>query len=923
MLKSKTFSRILLFVLILSLTAIPAGLVQGSAAAEKGAAWTPGETVASVGCEDATWSENARGTGEYTVTVPAAGEYMLLLTYQAINDAVEAIECQITVHDRSASVTLSQSYVYDQYPFLTDERDDEVRPKLIKEKNLMSMPAYDSDGSSACPLLFAFQQGDNTIQVQSIGGSVSIKEIAVVQPVAVPSYTEYQQYTPTVKNYYQTLEAENVSRLSDRTLQLQSLAEAGLSPETYGRRVYNTLGGKSWKYPGQWLEWELYAPEDGVYQVAFKYIQNVNNSLHAYRRVEIDGQVPFVEMLCVPFEYTTSWTNKVLGDNEPYLFYLTKGSHTLRMTSVNEPYYELYEALLEVAAEVKALDIQVKGATGLLADTQVDAYKIYQLQKYIPDISQQLTALSESIAFRLNQLCALTGMTPDKFDVLRYESRNLLNFAEDPDLITKSFDALTRVQTNITSFAVTLTDQPLMLDTVMLKSPDGTFGQAGPGLWGQFVYFIKQLIASFTDDHGNTQVVTGQAVEVWTQRNRDYVNLMQQYANEYFTPQTGLTVNVNYIPGQDILILANSAGMQPAVVTGISRDVPFNFALRNAILPLDEFDGYETLRANVTPGAMIPYRFSGHEYALPEEVIFNVLFYRQDIFDDYNLTVPHTWEDAQRMVPTLQQNNMNFWLAWGDWLTFYYQFGTDAYTPNGLDLTLDSEEGYAVFKYWSELYTKYNFPQRIGSFYQNFRYGYIPVGVSSLQDYFLLKLAAPELSGTWRIAPIPGIVNNDGVNVRWESGDERGVMLFKTDARREAEGWAFIQWWLDTETQTNYALDLESAFGQEFRWFSANPEVVRHIPWDENDKKVILTQMQWFKGIPYSPGGSYLLEREMKNALSEVVIDKKNYRDSLEKASQGIRKEMIKTQREFGFTDENGNVLRQLDMLDVPLPAND
>jgi ABC-type glycerol-3-phosphate transport system substrate-binding protein len=323
----------------------------------------------------------------------------------------------------------------------------------------------------------------------------------------------------------------------------------------------------------------------------------------------------------------------------------------------------------------------------------------------------------------------------------------------------------------------------------------------------------------------------------------------------------------------------------------------------------------------IPAGQMVPYHFVGHDYALPEEVVFNVLFYRQDLFDQYSLSVPHTWEDSQKMVSTLQQNHMNFWLQWGDWITFYYQLGMDPYTPDGLEIKMDNEQGFAIFKYWSELYTKYNFPQRIGSFYQNFRYGYIPIGVSSLQDYFLLKLAAPELTGVWRIAPIPGMEDSEGDILRYQSGDQRGVMLFKTDEEREAAGWEFLKWWMDTETQKNYALDLESAFGQEFRWFSGNPEVVKAIPWDENDRKVILTQLSWFKGIPYTPGGSYMLEREMKNALSSVVIDKKNYRDMLEEATKATRKEMDKTLKEFGFLDEQGNVLKTMDILEVPKPV--
>jgi ABC-type glycerol-3-phosphate transport system substrate-binding protein len=499
--------------------------------------------------------------------------------------------------------------------------------------------------------------------------------------------------------------------------------------------------------------------------------------------------------------------------------------------------------------------------------------------------------------------------------------RNLNRFANNLDLITNSFDSLLRIQTNVASFAVTLIEQPLLLDTVIVASVDQEIPRARPTPWATTSFMARQLVSSFTDDRGTIAVRDPNVLQIWSLRNRDNINFMQQHANEFFTPYSGIEVAINFIPGADLLVLANAAGEQPAVVSGIGQDVPFNFALRNALVPLSQLDGFDRLVANVPPGAMVPYNFAGNFYALPEELTFNVLFFRQDIFDEFNLAPPATWEDTKRMLPTLQQNNMDFWIAWGDWLTFYYQFEVPPYTPDGLDLALDSEAGFQVFRYWSELYTRFNFPVRIGSFYQSFRHGHIPVGISTLQDYFMFNIAAPELAGQWGVAPVPGIVNDDGINVRWQAGGQNGIILFRTDEEREAQGWEFIEWWLDTETQTNFALDLEFSLGQEFRWFSANPQVVDAIPWDENTRRTIMTQMEWFKGQPFAPGGSYLLEREMRNALADVVLDGRNYRDTLHGAMRATRQEMQRVQRLFNIIDDDGNVLRTVDMIEVPLPA--
>ena len=885
--------------------------------------YAAGNEVARIDLGEITWDAYARGDVSHQVQIPAAGNYMLIFTYRAIIDTVQPMELLITIGDTSYVVALEQSYTFDQFPFVQDERGDERRPRLIKDMSWMTTPAYRANGGLSVPIMFYMNAGANTITIESIGGAVSLKDMAVVSTVRIPDYATYRAQTPGGNAVGQLLitEAQDVARISTRTIQLHSLSEAGLSPETYGRTVFNTIGGVSWQFPGQWVEWTVTVPETGYYNIAFKYQQNLNPALHSFRRVEINGQVPFAELLNVPFPFSASWSNLVLGGSEPFMFFLPAGEHTIRLTSVNEPYFEVYDNLLAIAEEIRVLDVYIKGITGVFNDRQVDTHRIFQLDRYIPDLSERLTNLANSIQTQMNILSDITGTPYSRFDLLRHEVRTLNRFANNIDLITNSYDALLRSQTNVASFAVTLTESPLIFDTVMVASPDRGFPRARPSAFGTASFMTRQLVSSFTDDRGTVAVRDPEVIQVWVQRGRDYINLMQQHANEFFTPYSGIQVSMNFIPDAQLLILANAAGQQPAVVSGIGRDVPFNFALRNALVPLNQLDGFDQLVQNVPPGSMVSYHFAGNSYALPEELIFNVLYFRRDIFDDFNLAPPSTWDDAKRIIPTLQQNNMNFWIAWGDWLTFYYQFEIPAYTPDALDLALDSEAGFQVFRYWSELYTRFNFPHRIGSFYQSFRHGHIPVGISTLQDYFFLRLAAPELAGLWGIAPVPGIVNEDNINVRWQSGDQRGVVLFRTDEDREAKGWEFIQWWMDTDTQRNFALDLEFSLGQEFRWFSANPEVVAAIPWDENDRRTIMTQLEWFKGIPFAPGGSYLLEREMRNALSDVVIDGRNYRDTLHSAIRATRQEMHRVQRQFNIIDDDGNVLRHLSMLEVPLPA--
>ena len=78
-------------------------------------------------------------------------------------------------------------------------------------------------------------------------------------------------------------------------------------------------------------------------------------------------------------------------------------------------------------------------------------------------------------------------------------------------------------------------------------------------------------------------------------------------------------------------------------------------------------------------------------------------------------------------------------------LPFIYQFGGDLYQPNGMSTAINTEETLKGMKLMSELFTLYNLPQRVANFYNHFRYGLLPIGVSDLSTYILLSTAASEL----------------------------------------------------------------------------------------------------------------------------------------------------------------------------------
>src|SRR5690606_13248178 len=216
-------------------------------------------------------------------------------------------------------------------------------------------------------------------------------------------------------------------------------------------------------------------------------------------------------------------------------------------------------------------------------------------------------------------------------------------------------------------------------------------------------------------------------------------------------------------------------------------------------------------------------------YGIPETQNFNVLFYRRDILNNLNLDVPDTWDDVLDMLPELQRYGMNFYSmlsstsafeSYGATMPFIMQHGGKIYTQDALRATLDSEEVISAMTLMSDLFTVYALPLEVGSFYNQFRYGNIPVGIGDFGMYIQLLFAAPEIAGLWDIAPLPGIELNGVVNRSYD-GASTSSMIFKNSSK-QLEAWEFLKWWMSTETQTLYAENLMTAFGAEYMWNTAN-----------------------------------------------------------------------------------------------------
>ena len=879
-----------------------------------------GLTEAEIGGERALCWQTGLGSVTFRVTVPARGLYQLAVRYAQLDSNSGQIERGVRINGalpfrESGAFLFPKQFEDAEYPFRRNEYNNEIRPRQTGVMTAREILLAERSALTEEPLLFLLEEGENTLTLTGVKGSLAILGITLKAPAAPPAYADYLAGCAGVPEAKETLvlEAERILHRSSKSIQNMTFSNPEVSPAEAGQKLLNAIGGGSWNAAGDYVEWAFTAPEDGLYRLGFHYLQNYNMALTAFRRIEIDGAVPFREFAAVGFPFKSNWEMLVPEQR----VHLTAGPHTLRLTVTNAPYAEAWGRLTAVVNRLKALDLYVTEIIG----SDSDVYRIWKLERYIPTIAEDLRDMVRELREIHAQLGGIIS-APGNLGSMDAAISDLEVLAGDHNRIAKRSDALSSIYTTLSNWEDNMMSQPMALDRIMLAGSREQMPPVKQGFFASLGYTLSSFGKSFFSSDDTSLGRDGETVTVWVQRNRDYVDMMQLMADELFTPQTGIRVRISYCPpGTQLLVLANAAGEQPDVVTGVDIALPFEFGIRNALVDLSKLEGFDEIVSHLPQGSRIPQYFSGAEYGIAEEIRVKVLFWRTDVIESLGLKVPETWEETTHVLSTLLQQNYAFFYPYGDYLTFFFQNDVDVYTPDGRGLAFTNEAGYAAYRQWTELYVKYGLQPQMSSFYQHFRIGDVPMGIADIDQYIQFDMAAPDISGDWAIALVPGTPAADGVLQRWQAGAQTSAVMFKTNAEREARAWEFMRWWLSTDTQYQFAEQMENNYGEAFRWFSANTDVVAQQNWPEDTKAVLLEQMAWYKQLPMVPGGSYMTSRELWNAWTRIVVDKGNYREEIETAVDDIELEIGIKQQEMGYIDQDGQVLIPMSLMTIGRPA--
>lgn len=867
---------------------------------------------------------------EFTVDVPKSGLYNIGFDCLVLSDGLVSNEAGLQVNGayeyfEARRVIVSSLWENSTQIFPRDRYNNEVMPSQNRVDKWQSELMADASHIQPGALKMNLNQGKNMIKLALNSGELYLGNIKIISPKPNMSYSEYkQQYSGKVapKDVMLTTEAEKYTYKNDTAINAIVSRDLEVSPYSTNELLLNTLGGITWNKGGQAVYYSINVPEDGLYKIGFKYTQSIKANSKVYRTITIDDKVPFKELEHYGFDYTNKWDTTVLGNgNEEYRFYLSKGVHTLGLEADSSIFSDVINSITDSLKQINDTSLQIKKLVG----NSVDQNRDWEISDYMPNIQTDLNKLADTISRQHDNAVKLNNGNENSQGLISMNLavKQLRDLAKEPNKIPSKLSQLsegTGSAAQVLSQAMEeFESQPLTIDRFYVTSIDTNVSKDNVSIIKKFVEGIKRFIYSFIPKKTEEAKETV-TLNVWVNRPRNYLDLMQKMADEKFTPNSKVKINFSLMPNEQKLILANASGTAPDIGLGISNWQPYELGIRGTALDLKQFKDFSSYIGKFSPGALIPMIADGKTYGIPETQDFYVLFYRKDILNSLGIPVPDTWDDVIKILPELQRYGMNFYSSLSSGAgskpfmftsPFIYQNGGDIFNKDGMSTALDSEASLKGIKFMTDLFTIYGLPQQVPNFYEHFRDGTLPIGVGTFNTYVQLMNAAPELKGSWAIAPSPGIKDASGNVVRWQPGSATAGMIFKNTAHPQ-EAWEFLKWWMDTDTQSEFANQLQTLYGGEYMWNTANLDAFKQLPWAPEDKQVVLEQWKWLREVPKIPGG-YMAERELSNIWNEVVFDNKNPRAAVDDSVLTINKEIQRKMEEFKYM-KNGKIMHPYDV---------
>ena len=855
------------------------------------------------------------GEAKFTFNIPEDAQYRIGIEYYDASDSTLPVNCNIAIDGafpcyEMRNQQFESEWKFESDVFGTDRYGNEIVPESVRIEKWRTKYFCDAAAITMDPFWFELSAGSHTLELHCSQGAIIIGKIILSGEETV----EYGKTgTPEGDECY-TIEGERFAYKNSASIRPAGEYDATVTPYDYSKLKLNMLSGGSFSDGGQSVTYSFNVDKSGYYYLAFKYRQSSKTDFPVFRYLYLDGELYNENFKNIAFDYSRGFTTMTVEDEkgDPIGVYLEKDTaHTITLTVSLENMADIIDDVNVLIDEINDMSLQIMKVTG----NNTSIYRDFDVLAYLPTIQEDLFGWADRIEDIYKRLAKFAPevKTVGEYSTLQICVKQLRSLAEDindlPNRINELYQGDSSVGQYLANTLESLYTSPLAIDQIYVYQDEEKLPET-KGFFYRVGMSICRFISSFTSDYysSNSDSADDEHLQVWVNRSRLYVELMQKMADNSFFKESGLAVDISLMPNEEKLVLASASGNAPDVAMGVTYTIPFELAIRGAIKELSAYPDWNEVATRFGKGIMNIGAVNGGYYLLPETSDFLVLFYRQDILDELGLSVPDTMDEVKEMLPVLKRYGMDFYShiaghggtkSLSVLVPFIYQMNARVYGATATELLITEDEMVNAFKEMSDLFTIYDIPYEVSNFYQHFRSGSIPIGISGFNTYMTLLNSAPEIANSWGVAPYPGYLDENGNILRYISGAQSTAVIFES-TKYEKDAWDFLKWWTGTEIQSEFAEILRLTYGNEYMWNTANLEAFAKLPWNEKHKATILEMLDWIVEVPRVPG-NYMTQRSLSNALNNIVLNSANVRQELAEASKDIKLEINSKLEEFGY----------------------
>ena len=906
------------------------------------------------------WKVNVPADGRYTIVIeyyPIAAKNTAIGRILKINGKIPFSEARYLTmtkvyknnySEESKTVLTDKNGTFDRY-FNKDIYGNELRATADQLPEWREYTFKDADGFTTDPFEIVFNEGENLITLQAESEPIAIKSITLCKPEERQSYDSYlEQYKNEAAGTGNiNIQAEFPTATSSQTIfAVEDRTSPVTQPTSTKAQLLNTVGGEKWQVAGQWIRYDFTVDASGMYEIAARFKQNINDGMYSGRILYIysnglnEGDkgyyngIPFEEATKLSFGFSEEWQSDVLfyiddaGERHDLKFYFEEGvqySIELEVTLG-----DMGEIVSRVQASLEAINqayLNIIKLTG----TSPDKYRDYGFYRVMPETMIAMVIQSRELEEVAELLTQITGEKGANSSTLVKVSQLLLEMATDEAEVARNLERLKSYIGTLGTWISDAKTQPLQLDYIQIQGaglaesdPKENLPAADGSFWQKLVHEFSSFIESFFRDYNHMgaveEIVEGDdnTIEVWLAYGRDQSQVIRTLINNYFTPETKVTVNLKLVAA-GTLLPSILVGKGPDAYIGISQGEVINYAIRGAILPIEDYDGFEEIALNeetrqFNHAAMQVLGIEDaageyHYYGLPETQSFEMMFIRTDILSDLNIEIPKTWDDVLEALPKLQANNMEIGLT-PETNIYLYQAGGTLFADNGMRINLDSNVGLEAFTKMCNMYTMYSFPYEY-NFANRFRTGEMPIGIGGYTAvYNQLVVFATEIRGLWQFFPIPGTLNSKG-EIDYSAVSAATAVCMINGCKNAEDTWTYMKWQSGEECQSMYANEMVAILGDSAKHPTANMNAIDKLTWTQSELREIKKQMNNLASVPNYPG-AYIVTRYTNFAFLAAYNDMADPANELLGYINTINKEITRKREEFGLeTLEIGDTLAQ------------